>query len=161
MFILRLKANQTCSFTIYSRGWFKIRVHWNGKKSEPHFKQEHLCPGCLGHKPLRWKAYLHCFWHEQGQEVFVEFTPHSHVSLETQLLGGASLRGNRFQMKRGKTDNAKLIVTMLTADPSPERLPPEKDPQKSILALWGISPNDPRGGRELPTREPSKNGTHI
>lgn len=160
IYILRLKANQHYSFTIFSEHVWGINVHWNGQKSEPHFKEDNRCPGCIARRPKRWKGYLHCFAHELGQEVFLELTPHSAHSLEGQLGAGTSYRGNRIAVKRGKGDNGRLTITLLTASPNPTALPLGKDPQASILALWGFSADHPFGGKELPTKF-SRNGTNA
>jgi hypothetical protein len=144
MFIQRLKANQSFTYTIFSKDLTKINVHWAGNKSAPHYKQEDRCPGCISRQPKRFKAYLHCFCHEMGQEVFLELTAHSAKSLETQLGKGTVMRGNRIQVKRGKTDNGRLTITLLTAVQDASILGSEKDPIASLMALWGVVPTKDR-----------------
>lgn len=158
IYILRLKANQLYTFTIFSPSMWGIFVHWNGKKSEPHFTQEDRCPGCISRRPKRWKGFLHCFCHELGQEVFLELTPASAHSLIGQLGSAGTMRGNRIQAKRGKGDNGRLIITVLTAVTSPDALGPAKDPQESIMALWGFPEDHPLSGKEFRTTKPT-NGT--
>lgn len=160
IFILRLKGNQTLSFAILSKSLWGIWVHWNGKKSEPHYKEDHLCIGCQAKRPKRWKGFLHCFCFEMGQEVFLELTPHSGHSLLAQLNKGGPLRGNRIQVRRTKGDNGRLLISVLTAIDNPAMLPNEKDPQESIMALWGLDPSGAQSGRELPTNNPALNGFH-
>jgi hypothetical protein len=138
LFILRLKGGELKTITIYSRSLFGVNVHWNGAKSEPHFKEEKNCNGCLKKMPMRWKGFLHGFCHEMGQEVFLELTPASAHSLLDQLGQGTVMRGNRIQVKRTKGDKGRLIIACLTAVPNPESLPPEKDPATSLLRLWGF-----------------------
>lgn len=152
VFILRLKANQLFSFTLLSDKHTGVWAHWQGKKSGPHFKEEDRCPGCISRQPKRWKAYVHAFCHELGQEVFVELTPHSAQSLENQIGKGVNYRGNRFQAKRGKADNGRLTITMLQAISSPAALPPAKDPMPSIMALWGIFADKKTGQLDLAER---------
>lgn len=159
IYILRLKGNNLYTMTILQSFPYGITVHWNGKKTEPHFKEEHLCPGCLKKQSRRYKYFVHCICHEMGQEVFLELTPHSAKSLELQLGKGTNYRGNRIQVKRTNASNGRLHVSVLTRCETPEVLPQEKDPLPSILALWGIDPGSVLGGKELPTRAPSKNGS--
>jgi len=160
IYILRLKANQHYSFTIFSDHVWGINVHWNGKKSEPHFTDEGRCPGCQAKRTKRWKGYLHCFSAKMGQEVFLELTPASAQSLLSQLGDRGSLRGNRIQVKRTKGDNGRLLISVLTACPEPNALPKEKDPQESLLKLWGLGDVPELTGREFPTKRPALNGFH-
>lgn len=159
IYILRMKANKMFTFTILSEHPYGIWVHWNGKKSEPHFKQEDRCPGCLAKRSKRWKCYLHTFCVNLSQEVFLELTPHSAKSLEGQLGAGQSYRGNRIQVQRTASDNGRLLISLLTRIDPKTPLPPQRDPLESILSLWGIDPGSLLGGKELPTRAPARNGT--
>lgn len=140
IYILRLKASQLYTMTICSEKIFGLFVHWNGRKSEPHFEPQDRCPSCLSNRPKRWKGFLHCFCHELGQEVFLELTPASAHSIRGQLGKDVSFRGNRIQVKRGKGDNARLIIAVLAALPNSNSLPAGKDPLESIMALWGLDP---------------------
>lgn len=145
IFIMRLKANEMHVFTIFSHSLAGIWTHWTGSKSEPHFKDPDKCPGCQKKKTKRWKGFLHVYCHSKAQEVFLELTPHSAQSLLNQLAGGKSMRGNRIQVKRGKGDNGRLTISILTATGNPETMPEPKDPRPSILKLWGMMESEPSG----------------
>lgn len=145
MFFQRMKGNECHTFTIYSKSLFGINVHFVGKRSSPHYRNEKKCPGCRAKNAKRWKGFLHCFNHNLSQEVFLELTPKSAQSLLSQLGRGAAMRGNRIQVKRTEGDNGRLLVSILTACDKPDQLPEGKDPLGSLLKFWGIDELDPDG----------------
>lgn len=157
IFIQRLKGGQKFTFTILSITLFGVWVHWDGKRSFPHYHPAEQCQGCMDRRQKRWKGFLHCFNYEIGQEVFLELTPFSATSLRNQLAGSDNLRGNRIQVSRTKGDNGRLVVQVLTAIQNPEALPPEKDPKASILKLWGMEPDEGDGldPQDKPENDPN------
>jgi len=144
IFIKRLKGKEAITCTVLGQKIVGVWCHWNpkGNCSEPHYKDPAQCPGCVARRNKRWKGYLHCFCHEMGQDVFLEFTPHSAGSLSRQLPCNGSFRGNRFRIERSKGENGRLMVAILTAVQTPDSLPKEKNPQASILKLWGYEVDD-------------------
>ena len=145
MFFLRLKGNEMHTFTIYAKAIFGINVHFVGRRSSPHYRNEKKCPGCRAKNAKRWKGFLHCFDHNLSQEVFLELTPKSADSLLSQLGKFAGIRGNRIQVKRTGADNGRLTISVLTACPNPDAMPDAKDPLESLLKFWGIDNLDPDG----------------
>lgn len=146
LFILRLKGNDMHTFTIYSKAIWGINVHFVGNRSQPHFKNPDRCPGCKAKNVKRWKGFLHCFDHNMGQEVFLELTPKSALSLLGQLGSKGPLRGNRIQVKRTGKDNGRLLISVLTACGAIDQLPEGKDPLDSLLRLWGLADVDALDG---------------
>lgn len=140
IFIKRLKGQESLTCTILGAKVHGVWCHWNPKSdsSEPHYLSEDECPGCKARRPKRWKGYVHCFAHNMGQEIFLELTPHSAQSLQSQIGPVETMRANRLRIERGKGDNGKLSVTVLTAERNADALPREKSPQPSILKLWGF-----------------------
>jgi len=145
LFFQRMKGSECHTFTIYSKTLFGLNVHFVHGRSTPHYRNEKKCPGCRAQNSKRWKGFLHCFNVNLGQEVFLELTPHSAKSLLSQLGKGASLRGNRIQVKRTPGDNGRLLISILTAAPNVEQLPDPKDPLESLLRFWGMDRLDPDG----------------
>jgi len=145
MFFQRMKGKECHTFTIYSPHLFGINVHYVGKRSSPHYRNEKKCPGCRARNAKRWKGFLHCFNHNLSQDVFLELTPKSADSLLKQLGKGAPLRGNRIQVKRTDGDNGRLMVSILTAVGNAEQLPEALDPLPSLLRFWGLDALDPDG----------------
>jgi len=139
LFIQRLKAQEEHAFTIYSEALFGINVHFVGNRSQPHYRNPDNCPGCKAKNVKRWKGFLHCWNHNLGQEVFLELTPASALSLHSQLGGVGPLRGNRISVKRTKKDNGRLVISVLTAARDAGKLPPSKDPLESLVRLWGLA----------------------
>lgn len=157
LFVLRLKGDEFFTFTIWSEEITGMWTHWGKGKSEPHYVDEDNCPGCNARRPRRWKGFIHAYCFEKKQEVLVELTPSSAKSLLDQLGAKASLRGNRIQVKRTKGANGRLLISVLTACPNPQDLPPAKDPKASILKLWGFDEDEfdkaidgPEGEEETP-----------
>lgn len=145
IFILRLKANSNHTMTVLGDEIVGIWVHWTGKKSEPHYEPSEECRACLQKRPKRWKGFLHCFDHVLGQEVFLELTPASASNLAKQLPKTGALRANRFSIRRGAGDSARMQIQLLTVAQQPEALPPQRDPRPSILKLWGIDDTEKEG----------------
>jgi hypothetical protein len=145
LYFQRMKGQECHTFTIYSKHLFGINVHYVGRRSSPHYRNEKKCPGCRAKNAKRWKGFLHCFNINLGQEVFLELTPHSAKSLLSQLGTKGELRGNRIQVKRTDSDNGRLLISVLTAAPNLDKLPEGKDPLPSLLKFWGIDELDPDG----------------
>lgn len=139
LFIKRLTANESVQGVICSCKLRGIWIHWNPKRnvSEPHFKDENKCPGCLNQRPKRWKGYLHCCTAPKGEEIFLELTPESAGALVSVLGKDTVWRGNRIQVVRGKSNASRLTVTVLTRAGENFPIPTERDPAESILKLWG------------------------
>lgn len=152
LFVLRVKGDKMHVITIYSESLWGVWVHFGNasKKSSPHFSDESRCPGCISKTPKRWKGFLHGFDSTLSQEVFLELTPAAAQSLLSQLGDRGPLRGNRIQVKRSGAANGRLQISVLTACTNPEQLPPGKDPQSSLLKLWGYDDVEAHGGREFP-----------
>lgn len=151
IYILRLKANEKFSFQVFSPDIFGIWVHWSGAKSTPHFTDTGRCPGCRNEDPMRWKGFVHAHCIEKKQDVFLELTPASANSLRDQLGVGETLRGKCIFVNRTKGDNGRLLIRVMQGHLPSDALPPALDPQKSIMALWGIREKAPQGGMEFPT----------
>jgi hypothetical protein len=139
LYIKRLDANESVQGVICSVKICSVTIHWNAKrkKSEPHFKDETKCPGCLNGMTKRWKGFLHVVCAPKGDEIFLELTPESATALKNVLGQEQSWRGNRIQVSRGNVKASRLKVTVLTRAPENFPLPPERDPAESILKLWG------------------------
>lgn len=152
MLILRLRAGQRIVATILSKALWGVWTHWAGKRSEPCFGDKADCPGHKRGLPLRWKGYLHVFDHTKKKEGFLELTPVSAESLLDQVGNDSPLRGERIQVIRGGGDKARLTVELLAAIKEGVVLPPEKDPEKTLRALWGIE--RPQKGSKLSTAFP-------
>lgn len=152
LYVLRVKGDKMHTITLYSKSLWGVWVHFgaNSKKSSPHFSDEARCPGCIAKTPKRWKGFVHGFCNTLNQEVFLELTPAAAASLLQQLGDKGALRGNRIQVKRSGAANGRLQISVLTACVNPEQLPSEKDPQTSLLKLWGYDDTDAFGGREFP-----------
>lgn len=149
IFILRLRGSERFSFTCLSELW-GVWVHWSGQKSAPHYSDTKRCPGCRTQDPMRWKGFVHAFCVEKRQEVFLELTPASAHALNAQLATGELLRGQGIVVQRTKGDNGRLLVRVHSKCPDPDKLPPAKDPQESLMRLWGIQPQAPESGKEFP-----------
>jgi hypothetical protein len=158
IYILRLQGAERFTFTVYSSAIFGIWVHWSGDRSSPHYTDTKRCQGCQEEQPMRWKGFLHAYCIEKRQDVFLELTPGSARALQEQLGAGESLRGQGLFVQRTKGNNGRLLIRVLNAHPDSAKLPPEIDPQASLMTLWGIKPQSPKGGREFPTA--SRNGVH-
>ncbi len=143
-FILRLKANQLYTFLIFGQKIKGVWYHWNNGRSEPHFRNEAACPGCLARRKKAWKGFLHCFVQELKQDVFLELTNGAAMALKHQMANPNEMRGHRINVKRGNGNNAKLTIQLLQQHPDPGCLPPEKDPLKSVMKLWGVDLTDLR-----------------
>jgi hypothetical protein len=159
IFILRMKGQRSLNFTIWAARPRGIWVHWAGKGSEPHFRDEEQCPGCAKRQEKRWKGFLHCYCAEMRQEVFLELTPASARSLADQLAGQTSMRGGRIQVKRTSSDNGRLYISTLTPIGDLNLLPKEKDPRPSILRLWGVS--EEQAEAWLKAEVGTENGGHF
>jgi hypothetical protein len=153
IYILRLKGAERFTFTVYSHAIFGVWVHWSGGKSSPHYTDADRCPGCARQEPKRWKGFVHCYCHEKKQEVFLELTPASAHSLLDQLAVGETLRGQGIFVNRTKGDNGRLLIRVMNPCREPEKLPEAKDPQESLMRIWGIHPLAPEGGLEFPTSQ--------
>lgn len=138
LFMLRMKGNKCLTFTIWGTKVRGCWYHWHKDHSEPHFQDDEKCPGCIARQGKKWKGYLHCYCSEMRQEVFLELTRACAKSLMDQLGGAPSIRGAVIQVKRTASDNGRLFVSIMKPCSNPELLPPEKDPRKSILRLWGL-----------------------
>lgn len=160
LFIMRLKGGEFFTFILLADELYGINIHFgNGSsKSSPHFTDKNRCPGCQANTPMRWKGYLHAFCSDKGQEVFLELTPASAQSLIGQLPGG-KLRGNRIQVKRTKGDNGRLLISVLTACSTIDALPKAKDPEESLLRLWGYA-DGLLPAKPVELLIPSSNGFH-
>jgi hypothetical protein len=139
VFILRMPADRAITFTAWGDKIRGIEVHWVGDRSVPHFEPASECAECLKNMPKRWKGYLHCFAQELRQEVFLEFTPKTAEGFLLQVPNAAHLRGCRFQLKRGKSRNARMAVSILDPVNVQDAIPKAKDPRRSILKLYGYS----------------------
>ena len=145
IFVKRLKGEEAVTVVILGDQVFGIWSHWQGKKSEPHFRDADTCPGCVARRPKRWKGYVHVYDYSANKEIFLELTPHSAHQLHFALGRQSELRGERIRVARSKGDNGRLTVAVLTAEKKTEALPRAKDPRPTILKLWGIDQEDPQG----------------
>lgn len=145
IFVRRLKGEEGVTCAILGDKVYGIWSHWQGKKSEPHFRNADDCPGCIARRPKRWKGFLHVWDYATNKEIFLELTPASASQLGQQLGRNSDLRGERIRVQRTKGDNGRLTVAVLQAEPKIDVLPKEKDPRQTILKLWGVAQEDPQG----------------
>lgn len=139
IFIKRLKGGEAKTFVLYGTKIRGIWVHWNGGtgKSEPHYEEN--CSACSKQIGKRWKGFLHAFCVEEKQQVFLELTPSGAAALLHQLADPETIRGNLVRVKRSPAQNGRLQIVALERVKQHDNLPPEKDPRRSILKLWGVS----------------------
>jgi len=139
LFVLRMKGNKCLTFTCYARKFSGVKYHWINGGSSPHLGDEKKCPGCKAMQAIKYKYYVHCYCSEMRQEVFLELTPGACKALRDLLIHRPDWRGAVFQLKRIGADNGKLVPHILAPMTSPEALPAEKNPQESLLKLWGLT----------------------
>lgn len=137
--IIRLKANESIHVTLLCQAIWGVFTHWDNKarQSLPCFEPTSSCRGHKLKLPLRWKGFLHCLTNK-GREIFLEITPTAAEDLRSQLGSVEELRGKHLVIKRMAGDKARLQVNVwAVAGLDPDKLPPEKDPYKVLLSLWG------------------------
>lgn len=139
VYVYRMPAAETKTFTAWGDQIKGFDVHWLGDRTAMHFDPAEECEHCLKNLPKKWKGYLHVYCSELHQEVFLEFTARSAESFKMQVSNPEHLRGCVFQLKRGKTKNARMDVRILTPVAVDVVLPSGKDPRRHILKLYGYS----------------------
>jgi hypothetical protein len=135
--IVRLRASQRIVISCLGELW-GVYTHWNGRCSEPCFKDHKKCPGHRRGLPRRWKGYLHASNHVNWEEFFLELTPLAASCLLAQCPKQVPLRGQQLEIVRGKGDRARLAVTVLPSHGPGVQLPKAKDPYPLLAKLWGI-----------------------
>lgn len=139
LWIFRLKGAEMKTFLCLSRGIFGIWTHWMGRASAPCFADPLVCPGCKNLAPKRWKGYINVHCYEARRNGFFELTPVTSDNLLSMYDQGGSLRGERFNVSRGKGDKARLKVQPLQSHQDLSSLPEEVSPEGTLRALWNIS----------------------
>ena len=154
MEIKRLRANQSLSVTLLSALW-GVWTHWNGRCSEPCYKDHKKCAGHRKGYPRRWKGYIHAIDHASREEIFVELTPLACQCLLRQLGSATRLRGQVVRIKRLGGDRARLEVFVMPPHPEHLQLPKEKDPYPILAKLWGIADGEALfgGSDDIPENE--------
>lgn len=142
LWIERMKANGRKQFTIYSRHLWGIWTHWDGKRSQPCYKDKKKCLGCGKGLPTRWKAYVHAYDHIKRMQVFVELTPTASRSLLDQIGKGLALRGVVMTLQRTAAQNGRLNVHLDKVTDATMHLPAEVDPFQTLCSIWGITRPD-------------------
>lgn len=143
--IKRLKAHAAIHICILAPIW-ATWTHWNGRSSEPCFKDHKQCNGHKRGYPRRWKGYVHCVDTATGDEVFLELTPLACHGLLAQLGRNTPLRGQRMRVKRGGGDRARLEIVVSPPHPEPDTLPAPKTPFFVLCKLWGLDREDSLDG---------------
>jgi len=139
IYVFRMPADRALSFTAWGDEIKGMNVHWLGDRTAMHFDPAEECEHCLTNKPKKWKGYLHVYCSELHQEVFLEFTQRTAESFKMQVANCNHIRGCVFQLKRGKSKNARMDVRILAPVAVTEVLPAGKDPRPFVLKLYGYS----------------------
>ena len=136
--IFRLKANKSGTFALFGSRVHGFWTHWAGGCSEPCTEPIENCVGHQRQWPLRWKGYLHCHWQERAEEGFLELTPVARDELLLLLGGEEELRGSRVTVARGGGDKSRLKIGIMPRWKawSGTEVPPEKDPENTLIKLW-------------------------
>jgi hypothetical protein len=141
-FIRRIKANESFTFLCYSAVWWALWTHWDGSRSQPHFKRKDRCDGCKRGLPKRWKGYLDVYNSDTKQREFLECPPGVAEQFELALPRGENFRGQRFTVKRGLGQKARCRVNfhahISVAKPG-HVMPKPEDPCDILLSLWGFT----------------------
>lgn len=136
--VVRVKTREGEAFTILSCHWWGVFVHWIGNRSQRCHADRKQCQWCQKSFPRKAKGYLHAIRENTGAEVFLEFTPRSCKSLDSQINGRAHKRGLRIFMSRSSDgNNGRVRVMVMGEAPKQEGLPQERDPEKVLRFLWG------------------------
>lgn len=138
--ILRLNGPERRTFYVLSESVWGVWTHWDSRS-----KRSVPCTGesaadCEGHKnqmPSRWKGYLCVLDVFRGRVAFLELTPGGAAQLALQTKTNESLRGSVLIGSRtsaGKGSRVRFEVQSYVRDD--EILPPARDPEEYLRALW-------------------------
>lgn len=138
--ILRVRANQSVDCIILGKCW-GVNTHWTGSESQPHFRVEGKCPGCKKRDPIRWKGYWHVLPLGKSSRLgWLEVTAATVEKIQGQAGLVGDLRGLRILLVRGAGDRSHLKATVQPPCEVRGALPPDADPYKLLLKLWGFDP---------------------
>lgn len=139
IWVARIKPMTREKFTVYSPALWGVWTHWTGKLTQPCYADHQFCH--QGHKEetLRWKAYVFGWSFERNRQEFLELTAGACDHWLSQLAPGVSLRGMTIEVYRDKRQKGPLLVQVA---PHVKRdcstLPPDRNPEKSLLRLWKV-----------------------
>lgn len=138
LWIERMKGATSKSIVILSPAIWGVWTHWNGKRSQPCWKDKSRCPGCIAKHPSRWKGYLHVLDYMRRNQIFLELTPTAARSLKDQVGTGVAMRGVRVTIRRTTSNLGRLLVAVEEAMAFMHNLPNAVDPLKTLLDIWKI-----------------------
>lgn len=136
LFIHRLKAGKTYRGFVLSHEPFGARVHYVDSRSRLCLGAD-CCLFCERGVPGRWKGYLAVLG--LGLHARVEVLEITQ-DLASQILSlnpdRASIRGWEIEVKRGGSDNSRLLLINLSKKAVPEKLPSQPDIVPTLTAFF-------------------------
>lgn len=153
LWVRRLIKNESITFCSCSQSVWKFWIHWDpdSRKSSPCFKNHKQCPGHRRGLARKWRGYLFGCNETARRYEFLEITPATMETLNAMVGFLSNFRGQRWTLKRGDADTARIKVTSLQAlaFDRVHDFPEDKDPQETLLRLWGYEGDDPGKGSAL------------
>lgn len=140
IFVKRLKGSESLTMTVYSPAPWGVMVHWSKARgrSSPHYADRARCAGCKDNLPTKELYYVYGFEVEQNRLIFLELTEKAALSIKRQLGAGETMRGIGLYVQRTPASNGRLQARVMNAHPMPNTLPADRDPEETLLRLWGI-----------------------
>ena len=142
LWVRRLVGSECIQFACASPAIWQFWTHWDGarRKSMPCTKPHKACAGHKLALPRRWKGYLYGVNQAARRYEFLEISLDAATKLLALVGDLVSLRGQRFKVRRGGGDAARLFFEMLPdwETYSKGELDRDKDPTATLLKLWGV-----------------------
>jgi len=150
--ILRLRGGQSLQ-AILLTDVYGLWVHWDGRHTQPCFKNHEKCPGHLKEWPRKWKGYFDVLTlGNSGLRGFMEVTPTVVRSLWAQTGQKIGFRGLRVKLSRGNGNKAHFKISVEPPCEVRGKLPEGTDPYPILAKLWGLPKTGIRelsGGLEM------------
>ena len=137
--IVRAGPNADVMYVCLSPGIHGFHIHWTGKRSAPCVKGADGCRLCESGTPRKWRGYVHVINMATGNNCFLELTPTTAEQFIKQV-GTGTLRGARFQLKRGNGRTAPCRLALM-GFMTEDRLAKAEalDPEDSLRKIWGMA----------------------
>lgn len=144
IWVRRLVKNEMITFGCSSPSVWGFWIHWDPdrRKSEPCFANHKKCPGHQRDLARKWRGYVYGYNETCKRYEFLEITPATKEVLDQMTGFAQNLRGQRWTLKRGNADTARVKVVVLEnlKGETLECLRPDLDPQATLMSLWGFEP---------------------
>jgi hypothetical protein len=145
--IIRIGESEVRTFAVLSTRLFGVYTHWSGEGRNGRTIRCHSdarkCKGCKQEMPRRWKGFL-CVSSVEGKgKAFLELTPYAADLFMESLKDRIDARGMLIAVKRErKSLRSPLLIEHIGEYGGVETLPPQADPEPTLIRLWGLRNED-------------------